>query len=765
MDGRDIGPGFGCPPASSSTMNVTVAAPITDSGAAAAAGQQCKASSPCDGLLPCTNCRDFQVFCDYGSASSKGDNFRQQRQAAKSVEQRLAQLETIVAAGGGHAPETSRPSNGGSSFTQDQHGQLDRSWSTAAATPPSPPTQLRPSPNSAADFNDLVDGEKPRFKPSSRVEDILKDLSLDLSGRYIGASSQISMGRIISSIVQSPQADHVSSCSVQSDPEEPLSPKSADTGHAQWDSSEPLELSRVPSKTADRLYLAYIRHISKRWPVFHTMFIFRIHESRSVISDAFSLAVLHLVYATGGRFLETTGETGNFYPEKHYQKALDHLEEICGFHDVRTIQVLLLLSIYSLRSPKGPGAWTYVGLAIRQCIEMGMHRKIQDRMSMRLLEYGIRKRVFWCCYCLDRQVSIILGRPFAICDRDIDVDLPLDVDARIDDPDELDRVVAAIESADPSVERLQTDLTAFIYITKLRQIESRIQRTIYRVDRPFSAATKLEVEKFIEELDQWKDSMPTQNGHRPNGVEPPFVDDYDYYMVYYYKCIRFLLHSVILSPELAETRFLKKCAEACGGVCQTYKKLHQTVPVGFSLMALHSVFLAGLTLLYCTWAAPKEIFNISNSNAISSCSIILYIITERWKGAQKYRDVFEAIKQSVLDSIDEGQYEPRKVIESLKPRLDTTMETVMSSEGVRGEVPSLVLEMAGGTGMLENSGLDSFGYDAGGIDGVQNRFMFPDIDSALPMDSMMVDFHTPGAFTAMELGGNVEEWQMHHGSI
>lgn len=46
-----------------------------------------------------------------------------------------------------------------------------------------------------------------------------------------------------------------------------------------------------------------------------------------------------------------------------------------------------------------------------------------------------------------------------------------------------------------------------------------------------------------------------------------------------------------------ESSFLKLCAEACGDVCQTYKKLHQSIPVGFSLMALHSVFLAGTLII------------------------------------------------------------------------------------------------------------------------------------------------------------------------
>lgn len=81
-----------------------------------------------------------------------------------------------------------------------------------------------------------------------------------------------------------------------------------------------------------------------------------------------STSVLHLVYAIGGRFLETTGETGDFFPEQHYDQALRSLDDILRHHDIRSVQFLLLLSIFSLRSPRGPGAWTYAGLAMRICI-------------------------------------------------------------------------------------------------------------------------------------------------------------------------------------------------------------------------------------------------------------------------------------------------------------------------------------------------------------------------------------------------------------
>jgi hypothetical protein len=55
---------------------------------------------------------------------------------------------------------------------------------------------------------------------------------------------------------------------------------------------------------------------------------------------------------------------------------------------------------------------------------MGFHRRT-PRKRRPLMETEMRKRVFWSCYCLDRQVSIILGRPFAISDRDIDVEVSI----------------------------------------------------------------------------------------------------------------------------------------------------------------------------------------------------------------------------------------------------------------------------------------------------------------------------------------------------
>jgi hypothetical protein len=260
-----------------------------------------------------------------------------------------------------------------------------------------------------------------------------------------------------------------------------------------------------------------------------------------------------------------------------------------------------------------------------------------------------------------------------------------------------------------------TSMSCFIHLCRLRIIESNIQQSIYRVDNFFDTSSELEVERYLEQLELWRATMPRHNQcpTKPHNFDLEVsMNDYDTnvrpflccqrihnsvcesQMVYYYKCMRFLLHPRLLSAP-ANPRFVEKCAEACGGVCQTYKRLHQRVSVGFSLMALHSVFVAGLTLIYCTWLSPRTVFGMKSSNDLNACSIVLYIITERWPTAKKYRDVFENLKQTVLESIEENGYEERKAVKSLDPSLQTTLATIETREEGGLEVEAMIAEMTG----------------------------------------------------------------------
>jgi hypothetical protein len=118
-------------------------------------------------------------------------------------------------------------------------------------------------------------------QPNS-VVDILRDLSIEASGGFIGAASEITMGRMIASIVQ---AKEHSEASNMGGTWEHLSPKSANTGPVP--PNEGLEILQMSPITADRLFNGYIRHISTRWPVLQTPFIRLLHAERETLTDAF----------------------------------------------------------------------------------------------------------------------------------------------------------------------------------------------------------------------------------------------------------------------------------------------------------------------------------------------------------------------------------------------------------------------------------------------------------------------------------------------
>jgi hypothetical protein len=131
-------------------------------------------------------------------------------------------------------------------------------------------------------------------------------------------------------------------------------------------------------------------------------------------------------------------------------------------------------------------------------------------------------------------------------------------------------------------------------------------------------------------------------------------------MLHYHKCTRLLLQPQLYESVINEA-YLKLCTEACIGICETYRRLHDYFPVAFSTLSLQTVFLAGLTLVFCTWQAPAS-SAVKNMSALSDCSIMLYIMTERWPNIRRYRDAFEAIKRTVLSLVTDDKHQPRKVI-------------------------------------------------------------------------------------------------------
>lgn len=275
---------------------------------------------------------------------------------------------------------------------------------------------------------------------------------------------------------------------------------------------------------------------------------------------------------------------------------------------------------------------------MRMCITFGFHRDIVD-LSCSSYDLQMRRRVFWACYNLDRHISISTGRPFAISDQDIDCQLPADIDDYVDAA-----TPSSITNPSRSVAR-DSAMSCFIRQVHLQRIESRIYQSIYRVDKKV-CSEDAEIDAFLAELTEWRKTMPREIYKRSKSEYMAFGNDLT--MVAYHKTIRLLLYPQLFLYHI-NLAYLKTCANACAELLEIHKRRYTSTAYDLNLMALNSVYASGLTLIYCIWINPQEIFGINTSAGISACSIVLHVMAERWVGAKKYCDSFEFISKCILE--------------------------------------------------------------------------------------------------------------------
>lgn len=150
-------------------------------------------------------------------------------------------------------------------------------------------------------------------------------------------------------------------------------------------------------------------------------------ESRAETgSDAANIRFqIFLVLAVGASTLSKTpgmaADAGNYYIS-----AMQYSDRALYNVSLVTTQNHLLLAMYALFNPRSDtNIWFINYLLMASCIDLGLHRDVGPRQESlpkeAVLKEEMRKRVFWSCYCLDRNVGTALGRPLGIRNEACDV--------------------------------------------------------------------------------------------------------------------------------------------------------------------------------------------------------------------------------------------------------------------------------------------------------------------------------------------------------
>ncbi|KAK8123606.1 hypothetical protein PG999_003524 [Apiospora kogelbergensis] len=407
---------------------------------------------------------------------------------------------------------------------------------------------------------------------------------------------------------------------------------------------------------------AYFSQIHPRYPFLDPDEVWALHCERAALAvtpiphltkqQRFGIFKLYMVYAIGAMLLQLTDKHTSSPPESYYMSALQHIFAARESRTTQNIEAMALLVLYHLRSPSSFGIWYMIGLAMRTSIDLGLHmRRNEDKLADGG-EIQMRRRLFWSVYALERIIAISMGRPFSIPDRQIDVELPEDDicpgtgsktekgEDYEDWPSGSSRIPEEATSYNGGgtwgVPRSypaswKTSLTSAIFLFKLRRMESRIQHSVYRTDNTTRSSIK-------------KNSSSSSSSTNNNEL--------NYMLLHYHRAIRLLVQPflALLPPT---DPYYALCLSSAGEICQSHKRLHQTLDYGHSFIAVQTVFVAGITLLYGLWTHPSHTWSVRLADDVRACSLVLFVMGERASWVRKYRDAFELLVSAAMEKLQQ----------------------------------------------------------------------------------------------------------------
>jgi hypothetical protein len=254
----------------------------------------------------------------------------------------------------------------------------------------------------------------------------------------------------------------------------------------------------------------------------------------------------------------------------------------------------------------------------------------------------------------------------------------------VNDDEEDERNLISALGLDPSIQqRERTSLSYHRFHVELYQLHTEIRLALHRMKKtPTKKQAQQMMSAVFKKLEEWKANVldtydthcqripptsrsrginrnrePGDSGSELSGSEQeiqhrPAEVERSELLLEYHKARRSLLQPLMTEGRENfpfDTADYIACAEASGQICELYRKLHRLSPIPFSLRDLHAVFVAGFTLIFCICTCPS-IYSALRAGDVGACSTVLYVISEQWTSAKKYRDAFEVVAEKMMES-------------------------------------------------------------------------------------------------------------------
>lgn len=175
-------------------------------------------------------------------------------------------------------------------------------------------------------------------------------------------------------------------------------------------------------------------------PIHRPTFFKRLHSLYDTDPENYTnnhirfIPLLYIVMAVGCLFARTDDDA-NMLDKRGYTHAVEQgyqffhagksMLDITDCRDLLSIQTVMFMILFLQGTAKLATCYAYVGIALRGCCRLGMHRKI--KVNFNPVEQEERKRIFWQVRKMDSYVGAMLGLPQMLNEDDIDQDLPAEV--------------------------------------------------------------------------------------------------------------------------------------------------------------------------------------------------------------------------------------------------------------------------------------------------------------------------------------------------
>lgn len=382
-----------------------------------------------------------------------------------------------------------------------------------------------------------------------------------------------------------------------------------------------------------------------------------------------------MVFALSGVTLFRKGEIED-HPYGYCLAAQAFLGKIALVGNLDAIQNLLLIARVGMYHHIEMSIWDISRFCMRQCIEQGLHVRPEQQRSRDLLMEQHRRRIFWECYVLDRYSSGVLGRPYAISDNDITVDLPIDAS---DDTIVQFANAERLEDVPTGGGTNPTELSVFIYIIQLRRITSRIHSDFYD-GRSLSAVSGdttpsqslspgdvyVKLYHFLDELDEWRAKGPIFAESQSLYEKP---DWYDFMFIKdKLLLVRAAMHITPKQNGRPPPDLLKMSLEFATATIELYDSMARRNLITWSRSYFQVIFAAGLSIIYCVSLGicsedHQRQPSSKASHTLNLCSQILQKFRKEMPDAGRFAIVFEMLRSNLLRdsaSVPETPYDSAK---------------------------------------------------------------------------------------------------------